>query len=191
MSRQNFRTYNISLTAGQDFNLNVNGEMYAVIESAAEFTITFDESNRITKAIAGTGGRFRDNYSKVTLNSTTTQTVTLVLGFGQYNDSRSSVNATINTTIAPSDTVINSGDVTAGASASLLAAANPDRKEIEICLPSTATNPVRIGNSSVTASSGSILEVGSSKVFGCEAALYVIRTGAVDETVTVLELERA
>ena len=101
--------------------------------------------------------------------------------------------AQLNVTISQnfvSDVVNNPGDVLAGAAATLAIAANANRKEVEICLPSDATNPVRIGNASVTASSGSILEPGTSKVFGCEAALYVIRTASPDETVTVLELER-
>ena len=188
--RPNFRTYDISLTSGQEYPLRVQGNMYAVIDNTGDFTITFDESNRIKKATSGTGGSFEAEYSDVTLLSTTTQNVTVVLGFGKYNDSRASVNATVNTTIAPSDTVNNPGDVTATDAATLVIGANPDRKEVELCLPSSAINPVRIGNADVTATSGSILEPGTSKVFGVEAALYVIRTESPDETVTVLELER-
>jgi hypothetical protein len=190
MSSKNFRSYVVSLTANQEYPLRVRGNMYAVVDNTGEFIITFDESSRITKATSGTGGEFQQPYEDVKLLSTTTQTVTIILGFGKYRDARASVNATINTTIAPSDTVNNPGDVTAGAAATLAIAANANRKEVELCLPSTATNPVRVGNASVTASSGSILEPGTSKVFGVEAALYVIRTAAPDETVTVLELER-
>lgn len=190
MGNKNFRTYPVSLSAGVDYQLNVSGNMYAVISNTGEFSITFDDSSKLSNQSAGMGGEFIDSYQMVKLNSTTAQTVTVILGFGKFADARASVNATINTTIAPSDTVNNPGDVTATAAAGLLIAANPNRKEVEICLPSTATNPVRIGNASVTANSGSILEPGSSKVFGVEAALYVIRTSAPDEIVTVLELER-
>lgn len=190
MSGKNFRSYVVSLTANQEYPLRVRGNMYAVIENTGSFTITFDESSRIALATAGTGGEFQDAYEDVKLLSTTTQTVTIVLGFGKYRDARATVNATVNTTIAPSDTVNNPGDVTAGVAATLAIAANPDRKEVELCLPSSATNPVRVGNASVTASSGSILEPGTSKVFGVEAALYVIRTASPDEIVTVLEMER-
>lgn len=190
MSQKNFRTYTIGLTAGQESTLRVRGNMYAVIDNVGDFTLTFDESSRIAKATAGTGGEFESVYEDIKILSSTSQTITIVLGFGKFADARASVNATINTTIAPSDTINNPGDVTAGVAASLVIAANANRKEVELCLPSTATNPVRVGNASVTAASGSILEPGTSKVFGVEAALYVIRTASPDETVTVLELER-
>lgn len=189
-NKKNFRTYTIALTANQEFQMSVSGNMYAVIDNTGVFTITLDESNKLIKQSSGMGGKFDDVYERITLLSTTTQTVTVIFGFGEFADARASVNATINTTIVPSDTVNNPGDVTAGAAATLAIAANANRKEVELCLPSTATNPVRVGNASVTASSGSILEPGTSKVYGVEAALYVIRTASPDETVTVLELER-
>lgn len=188
--KKNFRSYTISLTANQEFNLGVDGNMYAVIDNTGEFEITLDESNKLVKQAAGMGGKFDDVYERITLLSTTTQTITIIFGFGSFVDARASVNATVNTTIEPSDTVNNPGDVTATAAAALAIAANANRKEVEICLPSTATNPVRVGSATVTAASGSILEPGTSKVFGVEAALYVIRTASPDETVTVLELER-
>lgn len=188
--KRNFKTYTVALVANQESTLRVPGNMYAVIESASDFTITFDEANRLVKQTAGMGANFGEEYSDVVLLSTTAQTVTIILGFGSFSDARASLNATVNTTIAPSDTVNNPGDVTASAAATLAIAANANRKEVELCLPSTATNPVRVGNASVTATSGSILEPGTSKVFGVEAALYVIRTASPDETVTVLELER-
>lgn len=192
MSRKrNFRTYTITLVAGQEFNLGVSGDMYAVIANANAFTIILDESNRLVNQSSGMGGKFPDEYDRVTIVSATSQSITVIFGYGEFSDARASVNATINTTISPSDTLINSGDVPATLAATQIVAANPSRKEIEICLPSTATNPVRVGNSSVTATSGSIIEPGTSKVYNIESALYVIRTSAPDETITVLELERA
>lgn len=190
MTAKNFSTYTISLTAGQDYNLNVNGNMYAVISNSGDFTITLDETNRLISQTAGMGGEFPEPYNRVTISSTTTQTVIVVFGFGKFLDARASINATVNTTIEPSNTINNPGDVTAAATATLAIAANANRKEVELCLPSTATNPVRIGSATVTAASGSILEPGTSKTFAVDAALYVIRTAAPDETVTVLELER-
>jgi hypothetical protein len=189
-NRKNFRTYNISLTANQEFPLSVAGNMYAVISATGDFTVTLDESNRLSDQNAGMGGKFESEYSRITLLSVTTQTVKVIFGYGSFVDARATLSATVNTTIEPSDTVNNPGDVTAGVAATLAIAANVNRKEVEICLPSTATNPVRIGNATVTASSGSILEPGCSKVYGLEAALYVIRTAAPDETVTILEMER-
>jgi hypothetical protein len=190
MSNKNFRSYTLALTAGQEFTQNIRGNMYAVVDNTGDFTITFDETARVAKSTAGVGGEFESVYEQVTFLSTTTQTVVIVLGFGKYRDARATVNATVNTTISPSDTLVAPGDVVAGVAAVLAIAANADTKEVEICLPSTATNPVRVGPAGVTASSGSIIEPGMSKAFATEAALYVIRTASPDETVTVLALRR-
>lgn len=189
MSR-NFRSYTISLTAGQEQELNITGEMYAVIESAGEFTLTFDESLRIAKSVAGMGGRFESIYSRVKLLSTTTQTVTVILGFGEFNDARASVNATINATIAPSDTAANPADITVGVAATLLAAANANRKEVLIHVPSSAANSIRVGSATVAAGAGLEVEAGTTLALAVECALYAIRTGATDVDVSIIDLTR-
>jgi hypothetical protein len=162
---------------------------YVFIEDATgDFQIGFGSTSLI-KAHKSKGFALDDMSNELEIKSTTAQTVTVQVSMNPILTGRSNVTATVNTTIEPSNTINNDGDVIAGATATLAIAANANRKEVEICLPSTATNPVRIGNSSVNATSGSILEPGCSKVFGTEAALYVVRT-VTDETVTVLEMER-
>ena len=132
MAQLNFRSYQIALTAGQEFEFGVSGNMYAVVDSTGQFIITFDESQRITKAEQGTGGEFPEAYSRVTLLSTTTQSITIILGFGKYSDARATVNATVNTTIAPSNTLANPADVPVGVAATVIAIADANRKEIMI-----------------------------------------------------------
>ncbi len=190
MSSKNFRSYVVSLTANQEYPLRVRGNMYAVIENAGNFTITFDESSRIALATAGTGGEFQDAYDDVKLLSTTTQTVTIVLGFGKYRDARASVNATLNTTIAPSDTLDNDSDISVGATATLLKAADANTKEILIHVPSDAANSIRVGGASVTATSGIEVEPGMTLALAIEAAIYAIRDGASNITVSTLKLTR-
>lgn len=185
-----YETYTIALQANQAVTRDIPGNMYSVQSSTGPFSIVFDGNHTVEELTTSQGGEFVDTYTKQKFISPTAQTIKVILGFGRHNDARASVNATVNTTIAPSDTVNNPGDVTAGAAATLAISANANRKEVELCLSSDAQNPVRIGNSSVTANSGSILEPGASKVFAVEAALYVIRTNAPNEIVTVLELER-
>jgi len=190
MSSKNFRTYTLSLTADQEFPLRVRGNMYAVIDNAGEFTITFDESSRIVKATSGTGGEFQDVYEDVKLLSTTTQTVVVVLGFGKYRDARASVNATINTTVSPSDTLDNTADITVGADATLLKAADANTKEVLVHVPSGATNSIRIGSASVTPTSGIEVEPGATMSIALEAAVYGIRDGSSDVAVSTLKLTR-
>lgn len=190
MSSKNFRSYVVSLTANQEYPLRVRGNMYAVIDNTGNFTITFDESSRITLATAGTGGEFQDPYEDVKLLSTTTQTVTIVLGFGKYRDARASVNATLNTTIAPSDTLDNDSDISVGATATLLKAADANTKEILIHVPSDAANSIRVGSAAVTATTGIEIEPGMTLALAAEAAIYGIRDGASSITVSTLKLTR-
>ena len=186
-----FRSYTVSLTANQEYPLRVFGNMYGVVSSTGAFTITFDESARITGTVAGTGGEFDGKYENVVFLSTTTQTVVVVLGFGKYNDSRASINANISTTIAPSDTLDDPADVVVGVAASLIVAANADRKEVMIHVPSDAANSIRIGTASVTATGGLEVEPGSTITLGVESAVYGIRDGSVDVDISILDLTRA
>lgn len=188
--KRNFRSYTLSLTANQEFNLDVEGNMYAVISSTGSFTITLDESNRLVQQTSGMGGEFQDAYERVTLLSTTTQTVTVIFGFGKFLDARASVNATLNTTVAPSDTLDNDNDITVGSTATLLKAADSDAKEILIHVPSTSSNSIRVGNASVSSTSGIEIEPGSTLALSIEAAIYGIRDGSNDVTVSTLKLTR-
>ena len=190
MSNKNFRTYTISLTANQEYPLEVDGDMYAVIANTGDFTIRFDESNRLTNQSSGMGGSFPREYERVTLVSTTTQTVTIILGFGEFSDARASLNATVNATIEPSDTVDNTTDISVGATATLLKAADTNTKEVIIHVPSDAANSIRVGGASVSATSGVEVEPGSTLTISCEAALYGIRDGATNVSVSTLKLTR-
>jgi hypothetical protein len=190
MSRKNFRTYTLSLTANQEFPIKVAGNMYGVISNVGDFTITFDESNRLTNQTTGMGGDFEDQYEDVKLLSTTTQTVVVVLGFGRFIDARASINATLNTTIAPSDTFDNTSDISVGATATVLKAADSNSKEVLIHVPSDAANSIRVGGASVTATSGIEVEPGMTLSIAAEAAIYGIRDGSSDVTVSTLKLTR-
>jgi len=189
MSSKNFRTYNLALTANQEMTLRVRGNMYAVIDNVGEFTITFDESSRIAKATSGTGGEFDDVYENITLLSTTTQSVVIILGFGKYRDARATLNATINTTIAPTNTLSAIAEVTVGVVATLLAAANVDRKELRLAIKSVEASGVYFGPATVTAGSGGYLEEGMVDYINTEAAVYAIVASST-VVVNVLELER-
>jgi hypothetical protein len=188
--RKNFRTYTVALTANQEFPLAVQGNMYAVISNTGDFTITLDESNKLISQTAGMGGKFDDVYNRVTLLSSTTQSVTVIFGYGSFVDARASVNATINTTVAPSDTLDNSSDITVTSAATLLKAADTNTKEVLIHVPADALNSIRVGAGSVTATSGIEIEPGTTLSMACEAAVYAIRDGSSDVVVSTLKLTR-
>ena len=78
-------------------------------------------------------------------------------------------------------------DVTVGAAATLIAAANADRLEIKIAIPDTETNGIRIGNNGVTATKGIYVAPGQTYVEQNTAAIYGIRDGAANVKVTIVE----
>ena len=131
-----------------------------------------------------------ESFDKIFLKSATAQAIKLKAGQGDFSTKPPVTVGTVNATIEPTNTLFAPGDATAATLASLAIAANAQTKEVELCLPSTATNPVRVGPAGVTAASGSILEPGSSKFYAVESDIYVVRTAAPDETVTVLAMRR-
>jgi hypothetical protein len=190
VAKKNFRTYTVALTADQEFPLAVAGNMYAVISNTGVFTITLDDSNKLGSQTAGMGGKFEEPYERVTLLSTTTQSVTVIFGYGSFVDARASINATINTTVSPSNTYDNSTDVTVGVAATLIRAADANAKEILIHVPSSASNSIRIGSAAVSATSGLEIEPGMTVAVSNEGALYGIRDGASDVTISAIKLTR-
>lgn len=96
---------------------------------------------------------------------------------------------TVNSSI-PND-VLPKPDVIAGVAAGLLVAASAASLEVIISVPDTEPNGIRWGDSTITAAKGAYLGPGMSKVVSIENhALYVIRSGASDVTVTCNTLER-
>lgn len=171
--KKHFRTYVFSLTANQDFDADIPGDFYSVIEAAGEFTITLDDSARIGKQVQGMGGEFVQPFSRVKLLSETTQTVILVLGYGKFNDARATLTATINATFQPGNTLAGVADVAlTAATATAILAADATRLTAMIKNPSSNTASVRIGTTGSTgAAQGFELEPGESISIATTAAI--------------------
>ncbi len=193
MANKNFRAYKLSLEANKEHELNVAGNMYSVTKASNPFDIIFDESQNHVEVEQGMGANFDTSYSKVTIRSSTAQSIIVYLGYGKLKDSRSSVNANISTTIEGSNLINNPGDVTVGDSASQVIAANANRKSVQLYVPYTSDYGVRIGNSNVDDSSGILIEPGMTREYFDTSAWYAIREASATDDVElqVLELERA
>lgn len=190
--RKPFRTYPLQLQAGQEIQFGAEGTFYAVAEAESPFTITFDESNRISGAEKGTGGEFPEVFSNVKVKSPTAQTVVLVLGYGRYHDNRSTGNFTINTTIEPANKITPLAEVTvpAGGSAQL-AAADANRKELRVGIKADQPGGVYLGDASVGAlTPGGFIEEGGTDYLTTESAVYAYNPGTEAVTVHVVSLER-
>lgn len=130
-----------------------------------------------------------EQIKHVTIRSAIAQTVRFTISDEKQEEGRDDVAVSTTATISASNNLNNPGDVSAGAAATLLIAANANRDEVEFSVPSDQPDPVRVGDATVTAASGSIIEPGCSKVFSGDTAFYAVRTGSTNITVCVLELE--
>lgn len=190
--KQNFRTYPLQLAAGQELQFSAEGTFYHVLEAASPFTITFDQSNRIAKAQEGTGGEFPSQFENVRVQSDTAQTITLVLGFGRFYDSRATANVTANATLAPANkiTPFAAVSVPAGGSAQL-AAADTTRKELRVGIRADQPGGVYLGDLNVGATTpGGYLEEGGTDYMTTESAVHAYNPGTSAVVVHVLSLER-
>jgi hypothetical protein len=189
---RNLRTYTFSLQANVAYPFDVDCNVSGIISSESQFTMDFDNGNKFVQMESGIALKFEESYNRVTLTSTTAQTVYIILGFGSITDARATLNAVINTTIEPSNTFTAPGDVSVSTTAVQLIAADTNTKEVEISVPSTSSFGVRVGPSGVTNTSGSLIEPGMSKWLSFEGALYGIReaSATADVTVTVSKLSR-
>jgi len=187
-----FKTYTLALTANQEFDFNAEGDMYAVISSSGEFVITFDDSNRITKNVAGMGGRFTSPYNRVVLLSGTNQTVVVIFGFGEFTDARSTISApTFNVTIETANSAPIIADVVCppGVTTQIMTP-NANRKSVTVFAGEFNIENLRIGcHSSVGAANGGILAPGGNGSLDTQTGVWVYNPGAANESVSIIELE--
>lgn len=184
------RDYKFTLEANVPRSLNVQGNWFHVLDADGVVKVQFDDGVFIDRSQGQGGSR---SYARVSVQSPTAQTVVLSLGFGQETDARASVNATINTTIAPTDVITPLAEVTIAAGATtLLANANAIRKELRVGVKSTEPAGIYIGNASVGATTqGGYIEEGSTEYVNTEAAIYGYNASSQSVTVNLLDMGRA
>lgn len=163
----------VTLAAGVPQRWNIPGDWVACITApgaVTDLTARFDDSEKVPLP-AGLG--FRRYYDVIELESAVGGAFVVLAGFGSVSDTRSTVNATVNTTIAPGASLFDGGDVACpNAAATQLLAADATRSYAIITNPSTNTATVRIGTSGVAAATGTPLEPGVSLPVSTTAAIY-------------------
>lgn len=122
------------------------------------------------------------------------QTIKIAIGASEgveVEDNRPTVNATVNSTVEPSDTPDTEADVTVGSAATLIASGDTDQKYLLIDIDDDQPGPIRIGSSAgVTAGQGAKVHPGTSLVLPHEGALYGVRVGSADVVVSVSRFKR-
>ena len=184
------RSYKALLEAGIPRSFKVSSSWFSITESTGHCVVEFDNGKSRAKFSQGQGGSFE--YEIVTLTSPTTQAVEFLAGYGVAVDSRATVNATVNTTIAPANTASDTDDVSIAAGAVVkIANANPNRKSLEMAASPHNLENLRIGSANVGANRGLILAPsGSGKIETRGEVFAYCPVGAAEaQGVAVLELE--
>jgi len=120
------------------------------------------------------------------INGSTIQDVIVYSGEGDYFDGRSNISATISATITPATTFTAEADASIAGGASVnISAADANKRQVFISNPETNTMTFRIGDSTVDATKGFILEPSASIIIDTSAAVYAFNTGATTETLGV------
>lgn len=160
-----------TLAAGVPKTWDVSGDWFHVFKAPVNDLIARFDDGEPVPVEEGVG--LRRYYDRVTLESATGQTVVVYGGFGSVVDGRASANVSVTTNVAPGNTLDDGGDVSVpDSSVTQLMAADSDRLYAVIMLPSTAPGPVRVGTSSVSLTSGWLIEPGMSVPIATTAALY-------------------
>lgn len=186
MAQKGMDDYNLALSAGVEQSREVNGDFFHVVSATNDIEVRFDDGKWMTRA-RGMGGRVY--YSRISVRSATSQNIVLSLGFGYATDSRATVNATITAPVQPAAFNIPLTDVSVGAGAQvLLEAAVATRLELVVGVASTEANGVRIGDNTVAANKGALVEPGQQVAFASNAALYAFNPGAGAINVTLTSM---
>ncbi len=188
--RISYRDYRLPLLAGIPYSLDVGGNYWQFVKASAasEIDITFDESQTISR-LPGTGGPAL--FSRVMLLSGVDQIVVMSFGFtgglAPYDRGNSVFAGTIN--VAASVPSINApldDAVIAAASSQLLVGIDLFRRALIIKNASGSVGPVRLGDSSVSATRGLLLEEGETANIDGTSALYAYNPNGSAVTLTLL-----
>lgn len=188
MAQRGMVPYKFSLAANVPQSVNVEGDFLHVLKATGEVLVRLDEGKQ-QELDKGVG--MRAYYSRVEVLSVTSQTVVLMLGFGHVTDARASVNATVNTTIAPANVNAELPEVSipAGGSAKV-ADANANRKELRVSIKSTEPGGVYLGSSTVANNTGGWIEPGMVDYIATEGEVWAYNPGGSAVVVSALDLER-
>lgn len=182
------RDYTITLGAGAEQVLTINGNFFLVVQATGLIQLTFDDQPFISR---GQGANGTYDYTRVKVYSPIAQTVILGLGTGRAEIS-GSLNATVNTPVEPANLNVPLAVVSVGAGATvLLAAADANRVALDVTVKSTAANGVHYGDVTVgVAAPGAYVEEGSSVLIPSEAAIYAYNPGGAAVDVYCTNLRR-
>jgi hypothetical protein len=183
------RIFTFSLPAGEPVTFAVTGSYFRVISADDDFQVTFIGPEITTDIMSGLGFRLEEDFTGIRLYSVTAQVVKIAAGRGLVDDSRLTGQVDLNGALQmlqSSATQVAQGSVTVTTAATLIVAANLDRRSMLMQLDEAAAGPVWYGTTSgVTTSNGIKIKPGGSLSIENAQPVYLIGTTSV--TVNYLE----
>lgn len=187
----------ISLTANLRTALRLPGRFFMLVETGAPLEVGFELNGATTGERArnveagyvrmpGDWADLSDRFDGVVLESDTNQTVRI--GISEHAADYRRVVGIFQVQLANAGTT--AADQTVGAASSEIAAENASRRRVHV-QNTHATETIRVGPGTVTASRGIQLQPGMSATFETSAAINAIRQGATNATVAVVEETRS
>ncbi|PPE71808.1 hypothetical protein C3942_21675 [Solimonas fluminis] len=183
----------VSLKAGVEHPLQVDGDYFLVVKAASAVQIQFDDGTWLTRFQGD--GMGVNTYRRVRLLSDADQDVIIALGYtgGARTPTvgRSVVSGPINVAVDNPTQRPSADDVVIAAGATVqVLAADADRLSALVQLDELAPGLVRVGDSSVSGSRGTKVQPDDAAVCNGSAAVWVHNPNGVAVTVS-LQTERA
>lgn len=184
MALDRLKTYDIQLTGGVDFPVNVDGDVFFLHSASFNIDIIFDEENVFKTQREGAKINFSKPYNRVIISSSTSQNIRCIFGYGDFDNTVEQVNAIL----VPNTTIEALADVTVTSTAAQLVAQNALRRALGITIPDTADTGIRIGDSGMANSGeGQLLLPGTTHYLVTTAQIYAVIAGSTNIAVTISE----
>lgn len=181
--------YTFSLDGVNAQRLNAPGDfihVQSVSVTGLPVNIQADDGRAIQR-FQGQGNRLL--YNSLLISASAPCTVTIQAGYGYATDSRASFDGTITAPITPAAKNVPLADVSVPATnQELLEGATANRLELVVGVPSTQVNGVRIGDNTVAAGKGTLVEPGQIVTFASSDAVYAFNEGAGSVAVNLTSL---
>lgn len=192
MQQPNFATRQFTIGIDGDVSIERSADFLVCLAATGAFKISIDE-NPLSEFEKGLTYRSPAGFKRVRIVNTSGATLTVKMGFGKggIQDNRLSISGEINTSEAMPDTLTTGNPVTvADASAQLIAASNPLRRELMLVNEGGGTVRI-VADGAATAGQGLPLGASQSVTLQTSAAVYIRNDTGAAVNIAYAELESA
>lgn len=184
------KDFSLQLEAGVPREIGFPGSAFHVQEASGPVKLSFDNGDSVTRE--KTQGAKVKPYQLVRIESSIAQAVIISLGDSVTVDGRASVGIQeVSASVVPANGINEVPDVIVSNAAVQLLPSSQFRQEILVAVPEDAANGVRVGSAAVASDRGLRVGIGQTLALTTEAAVFAIRDGAEDVTVSIIEQIRS